>query len=60
MIVVHSAYDLGVFKPISTLYMHKIRKIGRKDNGRKWDSNSPVDPEARLHGGGTGYIAVIK
>ena len=58
--MVHSASDAGILKPISTLYMHKIRKIGPKDNSRKWDSNSPVDPEARLHGGATGYVAEIK
>ena len=27
---------------MSTLYTHKIRKTGSKDNSRKWDSDSPV------------------
>ena len=60
ILVIHSAYDLGILKLIFTLYTHEIRKIGPKDNSRKWDSDSPVDPETRLHGGGTGGIAEVK
>ena len=58
--MVHLVYDVGIFKPISTLYMHKIRKIDTQDNSRKRDGYGPVDPETRLHGRGTGWTAEIE
>lgn len=58
--MVHSVYDVGIFKPISTLYTHKIRKIDTKGNGRKRDGYGPVDPEIGLHGWDTGWTAEIE
>ena len=49
-----------ILKPISTLDLQKIRKIGHQDDGRKGNRDGPVDPETRLHRRGAGRVAEVK